>query len=251
MNTRPLATSRILVIAVAAVFATATASAQYGYYYGPDTAASVRASPGTGAGGSGGGGGANRPRLGGQQSSSWGNADVDASHWETWWALNREEFLPHRGLRQERTPYPVPGSPVTSDDVRKRIIPALVRALKSRDQDVRAAAAIALGKTGEATEVEALRALLEDRDRTVVEAAIVGLGLLRRPEAESLLAKIVNDDDRAVRERPIAAVMLGVSGGDWARKALFERLGGEKTDRSASGRSAAQLDAARALGAAL
>jgi HEAT repeat protein len=178
-------------------------------------------------------------------------ADLDASRWETWWALNREEFLPVGGIREDRGPYPPPGTPVVAEDVGARILPPLKKALTSRDHGIRAAAAVAIGKCGGAEEVPLLKALLDDRDRGVVEAAVVGLALLRRPESEAHLVAFANDPGKPNKARCMAAAMLGVSGGDAARLALFERLSTPGGGKMATGREIGGFESARAFGAGL
>lgn len=229
-------------VLVPVLLISAVAAAQQGYYYGPDTAADAA------------------PRRDGAKGGSRSSAstlgyvptsETEPAFWETWWALNREEFLPAGGLRGDRGPYPQPGALLTRDDVKSRILPALRKAAQVRDAETRAAAAVAIGKCGEPEDVAVLRAMLDDRDRGVVEAAVLGLGLLRTPEAEVHLAAFLAEESRPAKARALAAAAIGLGGGEAGRRALFDRIAGDGAAKAASGRETAGLESARALGAAL
>jgi HEAT repeat protein len=240
MQPRPCPRRTTLVPAAFALVA-ALAGAQQGYYFGPDTAANTgvrRDQPNTG-------------RMPGATLGYVPTADTEPARWETWWAMNREEFLPSGGIAEDRGPYPPPGVPITPDETKARIVPALLKALKHRDADVRAAAAVALGKCGGETEIAALKEALGDKSRAAVEGALLGLGLLRLPAAEAPLAAYAADEKEPAKLRAFALVALGLSGGDTARKTLFDRLVGEGAAKAASGRETAGLESARAFAAGL
>jgi HEAT repeat protein len=165
--------------------------------------------------------------------------------WMMWWSANREEFLHPGGAASRPTSRPADAlvvRPVDEDAARARIMPTLVGALKDGERRIRETAAIAVGTCGDEREVGALVKLLDDRDRAVVEATITGLGLLGVPSADAALAKILADPSMSDRARGLAALALGLSGGDGARKPLLDGLGSWKSD---------SLEACRMVGAGL
>ncbi len=179
----------------------------------------------------------------------------DVAKWESWWALNKEEFLPATGAATSGTPLPGYAAstprPLTPEEVRTHVIPVLQKALTDKETNLRDSAAIALGKCGDVRDVAALLTALGDKDRTVVEGAIIGLGLLGDPRAEKKLVEIFQDRSEHMRSRGIAAIALGYSGGDLAQKALFDGLGSELSGGDGSKLNASQIESARLVGAAL
>src|SRR4029079_2465755 len=115
--------------------------------------------------------------------------------------------------------------PPIEQEIRASVIPVLLQALLDGEHDVRAAAALALGKAGDWREIKTLIATVNDRDRTVAEAAILALGLLGESSVEHTLREVMSQTTRTIRERGLAAIALGYSGGDVARVALFDQLG--------------------------
>jgi HEAT repeat protein len=181
-------------------------------------------------------------------------ASVDSARWEVWWENNREDFLVPRGVTPGETTgdaYSAAPRGLTAHEIRTQVMPVLLKALKSTDQQVRSSATIAIGRAGGGGETDILVAALSDSERTVLEGAVVGLGLLLDPRAEQALAKVLADPSRTARERGLAALALGLSGGDDARKPLFENLGAELDSSGGSRVKAGNLEAVRALGAAL
>lgn len=65
------------------------------------------------------------------------------------------------------------------------VVEALIRLLQDKDPNVRAVAAISLGRTGNSTEkvVDELIALLKDNDRIVRQSACLSLGTLKAVKA--------------------------------------------------------------------
>lgn len=175
---------------------------------------------------------------------------LDVRSWETWWALNKEEFFPIRGPAGsgEGGRYAGAGRPPSREEVRQQIIPVLLDMLKDRDKEVRNSTAVALGKVGGEAELPHLLALREDNDRTVVEGAILGLGLLEVEEAEKRLIRIVRDKRHSARERGFAMMALGFSGGTTAREFLLEGLGKPAAQSRAR---TAHLPALQAMAASL
>jgi HEAT repeat protein len=161
--------------------------------------------------------------------------------WDVWWSANREDFLRWRAEpagesdagRVRR---------LTPAETRDQIVPVLVAALGDGDASVRDAAALALGRCGGPSEVATLARALDDRNRLVVAAAILGLGLLSQPGADQLLATKLADPAVSARDRGLAAIALGLSGGETARKPLFDGLGSRRPT---------SVEACRMLGGAL
>jgi HEAT repeat protein len=163
--------------------------------------------------------------------------------WMMWWSTNREEYLCRTDPAATSRPVDSENlKPVSGDSCRAQIIPALVHALKDSEKQIREAAAIALGTCGDAQDVATLAKVLGDRDRVVAEAAALGLGMLRTPEAETILGKLIADQATYERKRGIAALALGLSGGDGAQKPLFDGLGSDKSEK---------YEACRMIGACL
>ena len=146
--------------------------------------------------------------------------------WQAWWDLNDERFLDRR--RAGRTPSTsspghtsLPGGDVLAPDMRealsKAAVPALLLALEDKSADVRAAAALALGKASDhsnAAAFDALKGLLADRDQRVRGAASLGLGLLGRSDGASALLSIAqnNDKGRQLTGRGTADVLATTRG---------------------------------------
>jgi HEAT repeat protein len=133
-------------------------------------------------------------------------------------------------------------TPPTAERIREEIIPVLSAALRDEDRGVRDSAAIALGRSGDGRDVGALIKALKDADRKVMGAAILGLGLISDPAADQALIRLLADVSADARDRGLAALALGLSGGEEANKPLFDDLGTWKN---------ASIEMTRMLGAAL
>lgn len=87
-----------------------------------------------------------------------------------------------------------------------RIIESLGKAAKDPSEDVRAAAARALGSAGDPTALAHLVGLLKDRSTTVVRAAVDALGNFRDTRILGYLMQALKSPDQGVVERAIEAV---------------------------------------------
>ncbi len=166
---------------------------------------------------------------------------VAVTRWETWWAANKEAYL----RLAERLAGDAPGaSPSTKgpsaraqaatvrrdDALRKRLAGLFAEAMKDPDFEVRTAAAIALGKTGEEVASAPLRVAAKcDQNKDVCDSAVLGLGLLGRPGEIPFLEMILFDRAEEPRRRAFAAFSLGLIGGEDAAVSLL-RFAAERTD---------------------
>lgn len=158
------------------------------------------------------------------------------TQWETWWANNK--YLHLRlgdGMRERQgatTPDGSGGKPGSAEDpvevrlaqdrlVREAVVPVFLEALNDPSFEVRTAAAIALGKTGDPSGVEPLRrAAQKDEHGDVRDSALLGLGLLGQVRAIPWLDEVLRDEQAATRHRSFAAFSLGLIGGEDAATCL-------------------------------
>jgi len=163
------------------------------------------------------------PKIG-QPTSTRSEARVRTlSPWEYWWRLNRGPILRLRGRILERTTtsgtLKTTGGGGASDlfdraSLREQVLtPVMIEALRDRDQAVRTAAAVALGKF-RATRAAPLLHRLYRRDniREVREAALIGLMLMRDPEQKEFFRKVAARHEETARVRGIAILGLGFLG---------------------------------------
>jgi len=162
--------------------------------------------------------------------------------WETWWANNKYLHLDLGAGMRETAGAVTPGAaddaaakksgggkaedPVDVRDaqdalVREALVPFLIEALADPSFEVRTAAAVALGKSGDPSGLEPLRRAFENDDHNDVrDAAILGVGLLGRAEAVPHLERVLADERMTTRHRSFAAFSLGLIGGKRAASAL-------------------------------
>jgi len=146
---------------------------------GPGDAPSSPTAPNLGEGGPSGG----APSLPG--SAGHKRRSADHTTWETWWELNRAEFLPKRYTGAVVSPEDgglVRKGPqhLNPDIIQSKVWPVLVKAARQRHDFVREAALIALGRVAanEAQRTQARAILLEaleDRNHLVARAAALSL----------------------------------------------------------------------------
>jgi HEAT repeat protein len=163
------------------------------------------------------------------------------TQWETWWANNKYLHLRlGEGMRESTGAVTGGGARTERDDegrvkearqvreeldaiVRDLLVPLFVAGLQDPSFEVRTAAAVALGKTGDPSGVEPLqRAAAKDDHPDVRDAALLGLGLLGQPKALPGLRDIVRDEQATTRHRSFAAFSTGLVGGKEAAATLVE-----------------------------
>jgi HEAT repeat protein len=172
--------------------------------------------------------------------------------WETWWADNRQDLLRiaervDAGKNLAITPRGDELVDPTDPAVRRTtiaaktkgtVLPVLLRALTDQsDFDIRASAAIALGKLGDASASAPLReAALRDKRDDVRRAALIGLGLLGQGADLLFLCDFAGDRGRDKTLRASACIGIGLSGGDdasqWLTRYLDLRLLGSSVIRN-------------------
>ncbi|MCE9634178.1 MAG: HEAT repeat domain-containing protein [Planctomycetes bacterium] len=175
--------------------------------------------------------------------------------WETWWANNKYLHLGlGPGMRESAGPVtPGGAAPGAQPDsagakpedptavrdaqdllVREAVVPLFIEALSDPSFEVRTAAAVALGKSGDASGLEPLRkAFASDEHQDVRDAAILGLGLLGRADAIPALRTVLADEQATTRHRSFAAFSLGLIGGKASATSLIDymRIGDELRHR--------------------
>src|SRR5262249_33617580 len=152
------------------------------------------------------------------------------TRWETWWTDNREDLLKvaervDAGCALVVTPsagdaLPPPDAAKTRAAIaaasRSEVEPHLLAApIEADDFDVRCSAAIALGKLGQARDAHPLeRAANRDVRGEVRRSALLALGLLGSQAELPFLCDVVEQRDRDPDERAMAALGIGLLGGD-------------------------------------
>ncbi len=159
--------------------------------------------------------------------------------WEFWWAHNQDRFLrikeklraldetvtlsadwvlgTHDRSQSRFADRPTPRA------IESRLIPALIERLDDSFFDVRAAAVIALGKTGQASVYPHLVEMLDDTHRQVSESAALAIGILGQDVGSDVLRELVLDTSAGKklvrrpagvpkRTRAFAAIGLGLIG---------------------------------------
>ena len=198
--------------------------------------------------------------LGGPASVAGAGAapSYDAVHWGLWWRLNREFYLERklhietydpetisdgfflgRGERGDLRRSFVP----TEDDLRTKVLPALVTTLQTQgNDDILSAALIALAKAGRGENARALTPVLarflSHESQEVHETAALALGILGHPESVTQLEALALDLPEGrrlagstgrevdVRTRSFAIYGLGLLGGRTENEDVRRRIVG-------------------------
>ncbi len=152
--------------------------------------------------------------------------------WRVWWSLNWERIVDIRVRMARAAPPGPPGAeggwkalrPLSREEKKKLILPALEKAWRDRNPEVRAAAVIALGKLALPSTFPMIRKSLADRSRTVRNAAALALGLGGFREGEKDLLRVFRPGGAQNETRAWAAVGLGYLGTGGAVRALLAQL---------------------------
>ncbi|MHC4549609.1 MAG: HEAT repeat domain-containing protein [Planctomycetota bacterium] len=172
------------------------------------------------------------------QPSKPGETGGSTHSWLTWWGYNQFKYTDFRRRQVERRG-PISGAKrhrndVEEDpnawraDVRSRLTPLMLEALKDHDEEVRTAAAVALGKWRVHLAIPELKKLYQRDDvRQVREAGVLGLMLMRDPTLRDWFIQLAEQrDDKAekFRVRGYALLGLGLIGDEAARSYLLALL---------------------------
>ncbi|MHC4163301.1 MAG: HEAT repeat domain-containing protein [Planctomycetota bacterium] len=172
------------------------------------------------------------------QPSKPGESGGSTHSWLTWWGYNQFRYTDFR-RRQVARRGPVSGStrPKKKDEedpnawrgeVRVRLTPLMLEALKDQDQEVRTAAAVALGKWRARVAIPDLQALVKRDDiRQVREAGVLGLMLMRDPTLRDWFIAVAGERDEKAerfRIRGYALIGLGLIGDEVSRNYLLALL---------------------------
>ena len=171
------------------------------------------------------------------------------TRWESWWEERGDDLLRiaermYGLVAAPSTPSAAPKAQAPdaatiraarAAAVRDAVVPTLLRELREDDYDVRASAAVALGKSGDPRAVLPLRELaLRDQRPEVRRAALLALGILGRAEDVPFLCDVLSDRHADDDERSTAALATGLVGGDDA--AAFLSFSADRVDlRTRSG----------------
>jgi HEAT repeat protein len=172
------------------------------------------------------------------QPSKPGESGGSTHTWLTWWGYNQFRYVDFR-RRQVARRGPVSGSTRPKErkeedpnawraDVRLRLTPLMLEALKDHDEEVRTAAAVALGKWRVRVAIPELQALVKQDDvRQVREAGVLGLMLMREPMLRDWFIATAEQPDEKherFRIRGYALLGLGLIGDEASRRYLLALL---------------------------
>jgi len=219
---------------------------------GPSTGAGDTRGPTTGGGRT---GGATTPRGG--RGSGGGGGGMELGHWSHWWYANRV-FLLDAGVRAHAHAARTRSSESSPTDSlwRASARGALAAALSDPDDEIVAAAVLALGKAGDASDIPLVTKIAIDTERGAPERehATMALGLLAAdtPEdatvARNALRSIAADEDNSDRLRALALYALGLRQDEGAVPFLADcaRAGSRSWDVPAAALSALGLSGCEA-----
>lgn len=162
--------------------------------------------------------------------------------WVRWWERNKEVWLRYAERMRQRGLTATPGGQSADEAarvreaqdllVREALGPVFRAALDDESPNLRATAAVALGRCGSADASKALRTRIdEDRHPAVRETCVMALGLVGRAADAPYLAERLADRSLEARGRGFAALSLGLIGGDDASAVLAAAVRRAATDR--------------------
>jgi HEAT repeat protein len=153
--------------------------------------------------------------------------------WETWWSYHREYYLAVRARGVPLTGPRAAADRAGAKQLREgRLTDLMIEAIGDKDPDVRAAAAIALGKFGLSTGVaRALERHVNDERFDVRESSIYAIGLLGLPEYRLYLGNLTRDRERGAKEQGLALAGLMMDGTKESADALVAQARGSEPDR--------------------
>lgn len=174
---------------------------------------------------------------GGGEGPGRGKQANDDSTWETWWALNRIEFFPHRYVNaavSHEGPMMRGAKPLAPDVVRAKLWKPLMALKDDRQVFVREAALITIGRVAsdDALKAEARQILVEaikDPNHLVARAAALGLFYVADETSILPMAKLAEDPKTASDLRAFLAITLTAIGSDMAAPLLMKLVSSDKS----------------------
>ncbi len=195
------------------------------------------------------------PASGGAGPGTGGGWDGGQTSWSLWWHFNKEPYLDlkshvHAGGAETGSDGWFLGQGLawsgrdslrpTEEQVRGKIVPALLKALGSEtNNDIVTSCLIALAKIGDAGSgneslAPAIERFLAHGNQEIAETAAVALGILANPDSVEDLAALLQDTPRGrelvgqgevnYRTRAFAAYGLGLVGARSADELVRERI---------------------------
>ncbi len=149
-----------------------------------------------------------------------------------WWSLNWDRTVDIRVRMARAVPPGRAGGeggwkdlrPLSREEKKKLLLPALEKAWKHPNQEVRATAVTALGKLALPSTLPMILRSLRDRSRVVRNAAALAVGLGGFREGEKALLGVFRPGGSQNETRAWAAVGLGYLGTEGAVRALLAQL---------------------------
>ncbi|MBI5359493.1 MAG: HEAT repeat domain-containing protein [Planctomycetes bacterium] len=144
--------------------------------------------------------------------------------WETWWDANKDRYLDYKKpFPNELLKVNEEGSNVVGAEL--GVLKGLFQqALKDSDFNIRLAAAIAIGRTGDTAYAPDLRPNLTDPEREVSDSAMLGLGMIKDVDSIPKMAEVLQNPKGHEVTRGFAAYALGYARDVRAIEALKKSL---------------------------
>lgn len=174
-------------------------------------------------------------------------------HWTRWWYPNRSLLVARSARIAANGGAITPTTRVAAGGGelwRAEAQAALAEFLHDDDEDIASAAAIALGKAGDRTQVRPLRDLLLDdrRQRPVREAAALGLGLLEDERDDDLVSDVLMEVAASREDTRLRAVCIYALGLHGDERAMPFLIGAASSDAASWDVPAAAVSALGMLG---
>lgn len=149
-------------------------------------------------------------------------AYYEGGSWEWWFDFNEEALVDasRRMAERETRPNDRPFEPLSESDRLNRLLPVLAEALHHHDRDLRATAAMSLGRLGLSAAVPLLSEALNDRDLFVRAQALIALGATGRPAALEALADVADERRQSDEMRVFALAAIALVEGPQAQGLL-------------------------------
>ena len=175
-------------------------------------------------------------KTGGDTPDSRKKQGSDDSTWETWWALNRIEFFPHRyvqAVTSSEGPKLKGIQPLAPAVVREKLWKPLLALKDSKQVFIREAALICLGRVAsdESLKQEARVVLVEaikDPNHLVARAAALGLFYVADDSSLLPMVKVAKDPKTESDVKAFLALTLTAMGSDMAFPFLSEMASPDK-----------------------